>query len=100
MELPANLEVLHQPVRLRLMALLFQRGDVGFAAARDALELTPGNLDGHAKRLAEAGFLELRRALLRTGFETRYRITRSGREAFEAYLDWLAAFIASTRPPP
>ncbi len=97
--IPDGLEVIHQPARLAIMALLFQRGDVGAAATRDATGLTPGNLDSHSKRLAEAGFLEARRALTRDGFEARYRITAAGLEAMTMYLAWLEGFAAGLRPP-
>lgn len=94
---PDGVELLHQPVRLRLMALLHARGDVGAAAARQALSVTAGNLDAHAQRLAEAGFLSSRKELLRNGFGARYRITATGRLAFERYLDWLDALVGQAR---
>jgi DNA-binding MarR family transcriptional regulator len=97
MDLPEALQVLHQPVRLRLMALLHARGDVGAAGARGVLGATAGNLDAHARRLEEAGFLVARKELLRSGFEARYRITPKGREVFEAYLAWLEAFLREAR---
>lgn len=97
--LPPGLEVIHQPARLALMTLLYQRGDVGAAAAREATGLTPGNLDSHAKRLAEAGLLEARKALTKGGFEARYRITAAGSVAMRDYLAWLEAFAASLRSP-
>lgn len=89
MRLPEGFEVIHQPARLAILTLLYQRGDVGAAAARQATGLTAGNLDSHAKRLAEAGLLEGRKTLLRYGFEARYRITPAGLTAFGAYLAWL-----------
>lgn len=96
MNLPDELAILHQPVRLRLMALLFKHRDVGFTAARDALAVTDGNLATHAKRLEEAGYLAARRALTRDGFEVRYRITEAGATAFRAYLDQLRQFLAAS----
>lgn len=99
MEFPEALAAMHQPVRLRLMALLFQRGDVGFAAACVALDATPGNLDAHAKRLEQAGLLAVRRELLRGGFEVRYRITAQGRAKFKEYLSWLEEFVRTARTP-
>lgn len=93
MDLPPGLDVIHQPQRLRLMALLYKHRDVGFAATRDALALTDGNLASHATRLEEAGFLRARRVLLRDGFELRYRITPEGSQAFQRYLAALRAFL-------
>ena len=98
MDLPDDLAVIHQPARLRLMALLFRQRDVAFTAARDALALTDGNLATHAKRLEEAGLLVARKALGRDGFEVRYRITEAGSAAFRAYLERLRAFLAESEP--
>jgi len=79
------------------MALLYRRGDVGAAAGRATLDMTAGNLDAHGRRLAEAGWLQVRKVLLRSGFEVRYRMTPAGRLAFEAYLAWLEAFLVDAR---
>lgn len=95
--LPAGLEVIHQPGRLAVMTILYQRGDVGAAAAREATGLTAGNLDSHARRLAEAGLLEGRKVLTRDGFEARYRILPAGIAAMESYLAWLETFAAGLK---
>jgi DNA-binding MarR family transcriptional regulator len=93
MELPEGLAVIHQPVRLRLMALLFRHRDIAYTATREALGLTDGNLASHAKRLEEAGFLQSRRALTGDRFEVRYRITPEGSLAFRDYLEALRRFL-------
>jgi DNA-binding MarR family transcriptional regulator len=93
MDLPDRLAVLHQPVRLRLMALLYRRRDVAFTAARAALGLTDGNLATHARRLEEAGYLEARRVLSGGRFEVRHRITAAGSQAFADYLAELRRFL-------
>ena len=91
-----GLEALHQPVRLRFMAMLARHRDVAFAPAREALGVTDGNRASHAQRLAEAGFLEARRALARGGFQLRYRITPAGAQAFAAYVAWLRAVLEAS----
>ncbi len=93
MDLDDDLKLIHQPVRLRIMGLLYRHRDVAFAAARDQLGLTDGNLASHVKRLEDATYVEARRVLTRDGFEMRYRITRDGSRAFRRYLAALRAFI-------
>lgn len=100
MDLPAGLHVIHQPQRLRLMAVLYRHRDVRASVVRDLLGLTDGNLASHAGRLAEAGFLQARRILTREGFELRYRITASGSAHFREYLEWLQRFLAETAGTP
>ncbi len=95
--LPDDLAIIHQPNRLKVMALLHDRGDIGAAGARKALDMSAGNLDAHAKKLAEAGLLEARKVLRPDGFEARYRITKEGMRRFRAYLDWLETFLAAAR---
>lgn len=97
MLLPDEFEVIHQPARLAMMTLLYQRGDIGASGAREATGLTPGNLDSHARRLAEAGLIEARKALTRDGFEARYRISPAGVAAMKAYLNWLEGFALGLR---
>ncbi|MGB0652774.1 MAG: transcriptional regulator [Thermoplasmatota archaeon] len=93
MELDDELALIHQPVRLRLMGLLYRQRDVTFTGTRDLLGVTDGNLATHAKRLADAGLLEARRVLTRDGFELRYRITKAGNDAFRRYLATLRGFL-------
>jgi DNA-binding MarR family transcriptional regulator len=83
-----------------MMALLYRQTDVGFAALRDALGATPGNLASHAARLEAAGLVESRDALTRGGFERRYQITAQGLAVFERYLATLESFVAASRSTP
>ncbi len=93
MDLDDDLKVIHQPVRLRVMGLLYRHRDVAFTAARDRLGLTDGNLATHAKRLEAAGYMQARRVLTADGFELRYMITARGSRAFRAYLAALREFL-------
>lgn len=95
MDLPSELMVIHQPVRLKVMTLLYRHGDVGFTEAHKNLGLTPGNLDAHSKKLAEEGLLESRRVLMKDHFEVRLRITQEGTRRFDAYLRALQGFLAA-----
>lgn len=86
--------VIHQPTRLRIMALLYRRRDLAYVTVRDALGLTDGNLASHARRLEEAGLVESRRVLRgRDGFHLRYRITVEGSAAFRRYVAALRAVL-------
>lgn len=91
--------LIHQPTRLAIMGLVYKHRDVGFTRARDALGLTDGNLASHASRLEDAGLLEERRALTSSGFETRFKITREGSQAFQTYLDRLRTYLESVEEP-
>ncbi len=97
MDLPPELRVIHEPVRLRILGLLYRQTDLGFTAIRDGLGLSAGNLATHAAKLQESGFVEAREALTRNGFEKRFQITALGLSAFEQYLAVLERFLAASR---
>lgn len=100
MDLPKELLVIHQPVRLKIMGLLYKHRDVSFTTVRNGLGLTDGNLASHAKTLADHDYLEARKVLTREGFEMRYRITREGSKAFRSYLSHLRTFLAGLDEDP
>ena len=53
-------EVIHQPVRLRIMAVLAAlppEMQVTFNSVKDTLDLTDGNLGAHLHKLEEAGYV-------------------------------------------
>lgn len=86
MDLPELDPLIHQRTRLRIMTLLFRNREAAFAWVREELDLSWGNLDGHADRLEEAGYVRRDRVLTPDGFEVRLGITPQGREAFRGYL--------------
>ncbi len=102
MALPALDPVIHQPTRLRIMALLFRNRVAAFTWVRDTLGLTDGNLDTHAAKLEEAGYVKRGRTLDIGGFQVRMKITPEGDAAFRAYLEGLRVYLAmepgSARP--
>jgi predicted transcriptional regulator len=98
MDLPQDLRVIHEPVRLALMGLLFRENDLGFTALRNELALTSGNLASHAAKLQEAGLIAGRDALTQAGFEKRFQMTAKGYDHFESYLQHLEEFLSSNRP--
>lgn len=78
--------LLHQPVRMRIMAALYRNRQLTFPVLRDGLGLTPGNLGAHLERLEAPGYVESARVLVGVHFEMRYRITVAGSEAFRRYV--------------
>lgn len=81
------------------MTLLFRNREAAIAWIRDQLDLTWGNLDGHAKRLEQEGYIERDRVLTSDGFEVRLRLTTDGRESFRSYLGALERFQVEAPDP-
>ena len=89
-------KLIHQPVRLRIMAALFALEDdaeVDFTFLRDHLQLSNGNLGAHLAKLESAGYVSIRKAFVRRRPKTFARLSRPGRRAFEDYLDVLKAVV-------
>ncbi len=95
MALPSLDPIIHQATRLRIMTLLFRNRAASFTWVRDSLGLTDGNLDTHAAKLEEAGYVKRGRALDIGGFEVRMKITPEGDAAFRAYLEGLRGYLAT-----
>lgn len=51
----------------------------------------------HADRLADAGYVDKRRALTSDGFRTKRKATDAGPAAFEGYVEALAALLGPNR---
>ncbi len=90
-------ELIHQPIRLRIMAALVTMEDdvqLEFTYLRDLLDVTDGNLGAHLRKLEEAGYVELIKTFVARKPRTYIAITALGRRAFEKHV---AALEAITR---
>lgn len=88
--------LIHQATRLRLMVLLHKNREAGFTWLQEALELTPGNLDGHVQKLVAAGYVGYGKRLTETGFQARVWITPQGDAAFLGYVEGLRLVLADS----
>ncbi|GIG40550.1 transcriptional regulator [Cellulomonas phragmiteti] len=88
-------EVIHAPVRLRVCGLLAAAEQVEFSVVRDALKVSDATLSKHLKVLAEAGFVDVRKAASAHRSDARrltwLRLTDEGRRAFSAHVAELRA---------
>ena len=91
-------EMIHQPIRLKVMAALFaldSDAEVEFTFLRRQLQLTDGNLGAHLEKLESASYLAVRKAFVGRKPKTFLRLTRTGRRAFEDYVEALRNVIAA-----
>jgi len=89
-------DLIHQPARLQVMATLAALepdAEVEFTFLRKHLGLSDGNLGPHLDMLTAAGYIRARKAFVQRRPKTFCRLTRSGRRAFEDYLDSLKTII-------
>ena len=84
--------VIHAPARLRITATLAALPDgdtLSFTRLQDMLDLTPGNLITHLRKLEDAGYLASETTGNGRASRTSIALTRQGRAALDAYTDTL-----------
>jgi DNA-binding MarR family transcriptional regulator len=89
-------EIIHQPVRLRIMAALVTVEDetqLDFTYLRDLLDVTDGNLGAHLRKLEEAGYVQLTKTFVARKPRTYAAATSRGRRAFEDHVAALEAIM-------
>ena len=93
---PAELDTaLHQPVRTRLAAFLYARGEATFTELKKELGVTDGNLDAHIKKLLAANYLRAQKSADKNQrTQTMYKLTGKGKAAFENYLETLKRVLS------
>jgi DNA-binding HxlR family transcriptional regulator len=94
---PALDETIHQRVRLGIVSALAGGGPTSFNDLKNVLGLTDGNLAVHARKLEEAGYVEVSKGFVGRVPRTDYVLTAAGRRALEAYLGQMEALIRATR---
>ena len=85
--------VLEHRVRLAIAVLLARHGEISFAAFKQQLQLTDGNLGAQLRRLEDEGYLALRRDFVERKPVTWYALTAAGRKALQKHLRALQAVI-------
>ena len=84
--------VIHAPARLRIVATLAALPDganLSFTRLQDMLELTPGNLITHLRKLEDAGYLVSETNGSCRASRTSIALTRDGRAALDTYTNAL-----------
>jgi DNA-binding transcriptional ArsR family regulator len=77
--------VIHEPARLRIVALLSGAKEADFLFLQRETGLTKGNLSSHLVKLEEVGYVEIEKAFRGKIPLTILRLTAKGRAAFEGY---------------
>lgn len=87
---------IHQPVRLKIMAALRalpQNEQLEFTRLKSIIGATDGNLGAHIGTLEQQGYLEVEKDFVRKKPQTRVRLSKEGRKAFEEYVAYLKDLV-------
>ncbi len=93
--------LIHQPVRLQIMAALCQLGpreQVDFGFLKSRLALTDGNLGAHLMSLENAAYIAVEKTFVARRPKAYIAATASGRAAFASHVTALQAILQPTRP--
>jgi DNA-binding transcriptional ArsR family regulator len=88
--------LIHVPARLRIIATLaaLPHGDaLSFTRLQEMLELTPGNLITHLRKLEDAGYLTSQKSGEGPDSRTSIALTNLGRAALDAYTETLRGLL-------
>ena len=90
-------QVIHGRVRLGIVSALAVEDSLTFTELKERLNTSDGNISVHARRLEEAGYVEVTKSFERRIPRTDYRLTPAGRKALKRYLDHMEALIDRVR---
>jgi len=91
-------EIIHQPVRLRIMAALvtLEAGnEVDFSYLRELLGVTDGNLGAHLRKLEVAGYIAVNKTFVERKPRTYVSATAEGRRVFREHVAALEKILKS-----
>jgi DNA-binding MarR family transcriptional regulator len=94
-------DIIHQPLRLRIMAALNALpGGSGleFARLKKLTGATDGNLGAHIETLAKAGYVQVDKAFVGRRSQTTVIATAAGRGAFARHVATLKEIIEAGQP--
>lgn len=89
--------VIHERLRLGIVSALAVNESLTFTDLKRIMNTSDGNLSVHARRLEEAGYVEMKKSFEGRVPRTEFRLTSAGRRALERYLDHMEALIRATR---
>ena len=93
--------VIHAPARLRIVATLAALPDgasVSFTRMQDMLELTPGNLITHLRKLEDAGYVQTEKTGSGVNALTMVALTHDGGRALDRYTAALRKLLDTADP--
>jgi DNA-binding MarR family transcriptional regulator len=92
-------DIVHQRVRLGILAIAHEARRVEFSYLRTNLELSAGNLSQHLGVLENAGLITIEKGYAGKRARTWVILTKAGRAALAAEITHLKVLISLVEPP-
>lgn len=88
---------IHERIRLGIVSALAVNETLTFNELKTLLETTDGNLSVHARKLEDAAYITCTKTFDGRVPRTEYRLTASGRDALDVYIERMESLIRSVR---
>jgi len=85
--------VFFEKTRLSIITILYKDGKESFKQLKERLGGSDGALYTHLEKLYKAGYLEKKKELIGMQAQTVYRITKTGKQEFKNYLNFLEQMV-------
>ena len=85
--------IVHAPVRLAILTVLISIKSADFTYLKEVTETTDGNLGTHLQKLEGAGYVKVLKSFVGKKPKTTLSITKSGRKAYEKYVNDIGAYL-------
>jgi len=89
-------QVIHQPIRTKIMALILNHKECDYSTIKSTLELSDGHMSTHMKILVGENYVEMEKSFVDNKPKTTYRITKHGKKRFTEYVASLKKIIEGT----
>ncbi len=77
--------LIHEPARFMIMAHLYVVESADFLFLQHQMEMTPGNLSAHLRKLEDAEYVAVVKEFVDRKPHTALKLTKKGRDAFREY---------------
>ena len=86
-------DLIHQPVRTKIMAYLGNFGESDYTDIKNDLELSDGHMSTHMKKLVAARYVTVNKSFVKNKPKTRYKLSALGKKRLNSYLEDLKSLI-------
>jgi len=87
--------VLHSQLRLAIMSILISVKEAEFSYLKEKTDSTAGNLSVQISKLADAGYITVKKTFRENYPLTQCRVTSKGVKAFEEYVNNIQSYISN-----
>ncbi len=85
--------ILHSQLRLAIISFLVTNGKSDFNEIKKITKATSGNISVQLKKLEKAGYITISKGFLNNYQHTSIKITNTGIEAFEEYVNVIKQYL-------